>query len=64
MFITDFGMTIAKKVDTDNRSIMKKIVEQEDKNEVKNAFNTINRVLDTIESIPMKTIDIREELDS
>lgn len=43
---------------------MKKIVEQEDKNEVKNAFNTINRVLDTIESIPMKTIDIREELDS
>ena len=64
VFITDFGMTIAKKVDTDNRSIMKKIVEQEDKNEVKNAFNTINRVLDTIESIPMKTIDIREELDS
>lgn len=43
---------------------MKKIVEQEDKNEVKNAFNTINRVLDTIESIPMKTIDISEELDS
>ena len=64
VFITDLGMTIAKKVDTDNRSIMKKIVEQEDKNEVKNAFNTINRVLDTIESIPMKTIDIREELDS
>ena len=64
VLITDFGMTIAKKVDTDNRSIMKKIVEQEDKNEVKNAFNTINRVLDTIESIPMKTIDIREELDS
>lgn len=64
VLITDFGMTIAKKVDTDNRSIMKKIVEQEDKIEVKNAFNTINRVLDTIESIPMKTIDIREELDS
>lgn len=64
VFITDFGMSIAKKVDTDNRSIMKKNVEQEDKNEVKNAFNTINRVLDTIESIPMKTIDIREELDS
>lgn len=62
--VTDFGKKIAKKVYTDNRSIMDMIVEQEDKNEVKNAFNTINRVLDTIESIPMKTIDIREELDS
>ena len=62
--VTDFGKKIAKKVYKDNRSIMDMIVEQEDKNEVKNAFNTINRVLDTIESIPMKTIDIREELDS
>lgn len=64
VYVTDFGKKIAKKVYTDNRSIMDMIVEQEDKNEVKKAFKTINRVLDTIESIPMKTIDIREELDS
>lgn len=64
VYITEFGMKIAKFVDTENRLIMKKIIEQEDIVEVKKAFDTINCVLDTIEEIPMKTIGIREELHS
>ena len=41
---------------------MRQIILSEDVQEIKNSFALLNRILNTIDAIPIQTISIREEM--
>ena len=41
---------------------MRQIILSEDVQEIKNSFELLNRILNTIDAIPIQTISIREDM--
>ena len=60
--LTDYGNKIAAIVDKDKQEVMRQIILSEDGQEIKNSFALLNRILNTIDAIPIQTISIREDM--
>lgn len=60
--LTNYGKKVAEIVDKNKQEVMRQIILSEDVQEINNSFALLNRILNTIDAIPIQTISIREDM--